>query len=248
MAINLLDRFTTEYNESLLRQATHTLGETADSVMAGIDMAAKAILAGIVSKSGTQGLNWMYESMTSEWSQLFLTPTNEIFIQPHLDQFTTSGASILRNLFGEKQNDVIDYLSGHSRLKSSSSSTLLRVIAPLLLHTIKEAAEKTTLGRMDARNLLEEQRPYLQHSLPIDLQTQLGLIQQSTTAFTQAVTTDYTVSPDSPMHVSKLLPWIILLITALGLFYFVEKGCGGTPPAPDEKNEMQVDSTSLDSI
>ena len=54
---------------------------------------------------------------------------------------------------------------------------------------------------------------------------------------------------------SKLLPWIVLLLSALGLFYFVEKGCGSTPgetPPPVQQSDtvaidhMKVDSTLLD--
>lgn len=48
-----------------------------------------------------------------------------------------------------------------------------------------------------------------------------------------------TPSP-SKSPLSKFLPWIVLLLAALGLFYFVQKGCGtsnessdGTPPASD---------------
>ena len=54
---------------------------------------------------------------------------------------------------------------------------------------------------------------------------------------------------------SKLLPWIVLLLSALGLFYFVEKGCGSKPeetPPPVQQvdtmaqDHMKVDSTLMD--
>jgi hypothetical protein len=250
MAINLLDLFTTTYNESLLRQATHALGESADSVIAGIDIGAKTVLAGIVSKAGSKGgvNEWVYGAMPADWPSLTHINTDDIFIQPNLDHFTTAGASILQNLFGGKQNDVIDYVSGHARLKTSSSSTLLKVIAPLLIRTIADYREETSLGRMDTRNILNEQAAYLHNALPIDLQTLLTPAETPPQQPSASDSPDYAVPPDSPMHVSKLLPWIILLITALGLFYFVEKGCGSKTPAVDENKEMEVDSTKLDSI
>jgi|WetSurMetagenome_2_1015567.scaffolds.fasta_scaffold223077_2 hypothetical protein len=47
----------------------------------------------------------------------------------------------------------------------------------------------------------------------------------------------------TPSTFSNLLPWIVLLLSALGLFYFVEKGCGGgATPAKDNK-ETPADST-----
>ena len=46
---------------------------------------------------------------------------------------------------------------------------------------------------------------------------------------------------ESQTSFSKLLPWIVLLLSALGLFYFVEKGCGGGK-LPEEKTETTADT------
>ena len=50
---------------------------------------------------------------------------------------------------------------------------------------------------------------------------------------------------------SKLLPWIVLLLSALGLFYFVEKGCGAgpvqPPPPVEQKDTIAIDHTKIDS-
>jgi OOP family OmpA-OmpF porin len=250
MAINLLDLFTTQYNESLIRQSSGALGETADSITAGIDIASKAVLSGIVSKARSQGGvdEWVYGAVPSDWSQLTQVPTDDIFIQPNLDHFTNAGSSILRNLFGDKQNAIIDYVSGHARLKTSSSSTLLKVIAALFLRTIANHRAESSLGRMDTRKVLDEQASYLRSALPIDLQPQLGLSDQFTVPHVEPGLTSPSDPTASPMHVSKVLPWIILLLTSLGLFYFVEKGCGGNSPAQEDNQEIRIDSTKQDSI
>jgi hypothetical protein len=250
MAINLLDRFTTQYNESLIRQSSGALGESADSITTGIDIASKTVLSGIVSKARSQGGvdEWIYGAVPPDWSQLLHVPADDIFIQPNLDHFTNAGSAILRNLFGDKQNAIIDYVSGHARLKSSSSSTLLKVIAALFLRTIANHREETSLGRMDTRKVLDEQADYLKSALPIDLQTQLGLSDQFTIPHVEPGMISPVDPTASPMHVSKLLPWIILLLTSLGLFYFVEKGCGGNAPAQEEEQEIQIDSSARDSI
>ena len=52
---------------------------------------------------------------------------------------------------------------------------------------------------------------------------------------------------ESQTSFSKLLPWIVLLLSALGLFYFVEKGCGGGK-APAEKTETPADTTQTQSM
>jgi hypothetical protein len=53
---------------------------------------------------------------------------------------------------------------------------------------------------------------------------------------------DVPVNPQSQSPISKLLPWIVLLLSALGLFYFVQKGCGGSA-ATMEKTETPADTT-----
>jgi len=52
---------------------------------------------------------------------------------------------------------------------------------------------------------------------------------------------------ESQTSFSKLLPWIVLLLSALGLFYFVEKGCGGGKAQP-EKTEAPADTTHTSSM
>ncbi len=42
---------------------------------------------------------------------------------------------------------------------------------------------------------------------------------------------------------SKMLPWIVLLLSALGLFYFVENGCGAGSAGSTDKQENQVDTS-----
>lgn len=57
---------------------------------------------------------------------------------------------------------------------------------------------------------------------------------------------DAPVTPESSTTFSKLLPWIVLLLSALGLFYFVEKGCGGAPPK--DKTETPADTTHTNAM
>lgn len=247
MTVNLLDLFTSQYNEPLVRQASSALGESAESVIAGIDISSKAILSGIVRKAKALGGldEWIYAAMPADWSQVSDIDANDIFIQPNLDHYMAAGASMLKTLFGDRQNDIMDYVSSHARLKSSSSSTLLKLIAPLMLRTIASYRQETGLGRMDTRKVLDEQLPYLQATLPIDLQTQIEANQAMSTPSGSSVPGAAAVSPATK---NQLLPWIILLITALGLFYFVEKGCAGKAPATKPDQEMGIDSTKMDSI
>jgi hypothetical protein len=41
---------------------------------------------------------------------------------------------------------------------------------------------------------------------------------------------------------SKLLPWLVLLLTTLGLFYFVQRGCGSEPGINQMPHEMTQDT------
>jgi len=52
---------------------------------------------------------------------------------------------------------------------------------------------------------------------------------------------------ESQTSLSKLLPWIVLLLSALGLFYFVDKGCGGGKVEP-EKTETPADTIHTSSM
>lgn len=49
-----------------------------------------------------------------------------------------------------------------------------------------------------------------------------------------------------PFSPGNMLPWIVLLLAALGMFYFVEKGCNATSATEEpatEINTSPVDTT-----
>lgn len=55
-------------------------------------------------------------------------------------------------------------------------------------------------------------------------------------------------TPAPPSTLSKLLPWIVLMLSALGLFYFVDKGCHAPPAQEQDQPVMNVDTMKNDSM
>jgi outer membrane protein OmpA-like peptidoglycan-associated protein len=55
-------------------------------------------------------------------------------------------------------------------------------------------------------------------------------------------TTDTMTSSPSGTNLSKLLPWLVLLLAALGLFYFIQKGCNSSGEPAGEPTTTSVDT------
>ncbi|HEY3385621.1 MAG TPA: OmpA family protein, partial [Saprospiraceae bacterium] len=92
----------------------------------------------------------------------------------------------------------------------------------------KQIKEKG-LDAKGLKTLLKDQKAYLNEYLPKGMNEALGLSTKPGMQKQEPGNTQGT----GETSFSKLLPWIVLLITALGLYYFVQKGCN--PPVEEKQ-------------
>ena len=83
------------------------------------------------------------------------------------------GSGILSALLGNKIGGLVDLISGASGMKSSSSSSLLKMAAPFIFGIIKrQVANKGISGLM---SLLSGQKSHVKSALPAGVGSLLGL-------------------------------------------------------------------------
>lgn len=236
----------------MVRQASSAYGESAESITSAIDAGSAALLGALIQKArpdgGVKGVldfisaNQIDGQPLSHISGLF-TAGEEA------DAMMNKGNTILKFLAGDQWNAIVDAVSSRSGMKTSSSNALLKIMAPLLLGTVARYIQEKSLDRQGIKSLLESQTPFLQETLPPALKETLGFA-----AASQATATGPSVPPSpvasvagkgQPTTFSNILPWIVLLLFALGMFYFVEKGCHGSAKNAIDQNEMQSDTTQV---
>lgn len=224
--ISLPQKFKQASAEIFIHQLSSELGETAQSTEAAVEILSVAV-------AGAFGLKGSSEAATKDLiDYLESNNVHEGILRdlpalldsgPESESIKAMGADILKYLMGDKTNALIDHLSAASGLKTSSSSTLLKITATIMAAIVMQVRNEASLNLAGLRQWLSEEHNSFLTNSPNTLNT---IIQKEVnTVSTPPETTGRTTvdAKEQPL-LSRLLPWIVLMIAALGLFYFLDKG------------------------
>lgn len=246
MASNLIEIFNNTVGELLGKQASGILGESAESTTTGIKFIVPSLLGTLIQRGNTEaGADELMSYLTEHNIDGSILSTVAGSLQGGIEteKLMYQGAGNLRYLLDDKLSPVVDIISGASGLKTSSATSLLKLAAPLVLGIIGKHVREKGLDAKGLKSLLTDQSESVRQSIPAGVGKMLGM---------GAVSAEF--APPTPQKIipsesqiekstfSKLLPWIILGLTSLALFYFVEKGCGDAPEALVTQPEPSTDT------
>lgn len=238
MAANLIDMFQNTVGELLAKQSASILGESAESTSSAIKAIVPSLLGAIVQKtSSDEGVASLmtFLSENNIDGSILSNVTGMLGGGIETEKLMYSGAGILRYLLDDKLSPVVDIIAGGSGLKTSSATSLLKLSAPLLMGIIGRHVKEKGLDHQGLKNIISSQIDYIKSGIPAGVGNILGLSSVSS-AFSAAPTSDAVTAsakqgtPGSP----KILPWIVLGLASLAIFYFVQKGCGAQENPPSD--------------
>jgi len=173
--MNILDMLKDQVTGTLAKQASGFLGESEGAVTSALGSAFPAILGSMIdkgsSKEGAAGMMGMIENLDLD----MLGNIGNIFGggASSVNGLLNSGGGILDMLLGDKLGGVVDMITKVSGLKGGSTSSLLKMAAPLLMGMIgKKVAGKGAGGLMD---LLMGQKEHVAKAMPSGMGSLLGL-------------------------------------------------------------------------
>ena len=247
MASNLIETFQNVTGDVLTRQASNIVGESAEGTSSALQAIVPTLLGSLVQKSTTDSgtsdlIRFMGEQEIdgSVISQLGTMLSGGI----ETEKLMYSGAGILRFLLDNKLLPAVDIISGSSKLKTSSATSLFKLAAPIVMGIVARQMQEKSLDAAGLKTLLQGQKEFIKNSLPAAM---TGLIYPEAVSGNNSSTPgsqEATSGKDAGMFsLSKLLPWIVLGLTALGLFYFVQKGCGPKTSATEDPS-ITADTTA----
>lgn len=245
MSINLIELFKSTLSDVLVRQSSALLDESAESTSSAIDKIFPALLNAVLIKGSTESgakdlLNFISSNKVDE--KLHDDVPALLSSAAETEKLTADGADILKYLLGDKLSYMVDWVASGNGLKTSSASTILKLVAPLVMGAVARAVKDRNLNASGLRDLLQSQSSFVAESSPAVIAELLGVspsIEAGKIA-TGKLEGNFNASEEPKgTTMSRLLPWIVLLIAALGMFYFLEKG--GNPPPPDQE-QMKQDS------
>lgn len=219
MATNLTDLFKNSFGDMLVRECSGLLGESAQSISASVDAIVAAVFSSIIMKSNT---DLGAKSLLAFISDNGLLDVS--FKSSGNDELMNKGAGVLNYLFGNHTTPLTDSISAAGGLKSSSSSSLLKIVAPLVLGFFGRFVKENSLNSSGVKDLLHTQEDLVKQNIPASV-SDLLTYPTAASAPASTITDPEMMSYNPPTGISKFLPWIVLLLASLGLFYFLQKGC-----------------------
>jgi len=242
MAINLLDMFKDVVGDQLARQASGFLGESTSSTNSAISVILPAIVGGLVNKGESQGgtasiLDYLKNenvdgSILDKLAGMFGggDATNEVL---------QKGSGALDFIFGKDSSTIgkiLDFVTNSSNIGRGSSSSLLKMAAPILIGILGRTVKDQGLDATGLSSLLASQKEYVKNAAPNGLLGKLSLAAFGDQATSN--TEDDEVPDTSSGSKSQIGPWIFLIGIALTMLYLM-KSCGGREPAGEVVDQSE---------
>lgn len=224
MAINLLELLQSQVGGELVGQASKFLGETEINTGKAVGSIFPTLLGSLVGKasteSGSRGILDFIKTNNIDGS--VLNSLGGLFSGGQsTDSLLSSGGGILKFLVGDKLGSIVDVISNVSGVKTGTSSSLLKMAAPLLMGFVGKFVKEKALDAMGLKNLLGGQREFISKGIPAALSGVLGL---ATNAGGGAP--KMPAGSAAPAGGNNLLKWALPILLLLALFYFFgRKGC-----------------------
>lgn len=225
MPTNLLDSINSVLAPDLLGNAASLLGEPPVATGKAVSATIPVILGGLVRNAGDSNL-------MSQVLAMLKSPVNDgsVLRNPELILDAASGRpggvtdlsnAFLSTLFGGRLRTVTDAIAQYAGIRSGSSGSLLTMLAPVVLGTLGQRAQRDNLDLGGFTRLLADQKESVAGALPAALSSVIGF----PTPFAEARRAAVAAAPAPRRGVNWM--WPLMGAAVLAAIWFVTRNSGG---------------------
>ncbi len=257
MAINLLEMLQSQVGGELASQASKFLGESETSTGKAVGAILPSLLGGLMGKasneSGARGVLDFLKSNNIDGS--ILENLGGLFGGGQsTDNLLNSGGGILKYLVGDKLGSIVDLISNVAGVKTGSSSSLLKMAAPLLMGFVGKYVKDKALDALGLKNLMVGQKDIVAKALPAGLGNILGFANLGGTASASSAMKTAAGGGSSSMGANgggsnNLLKWLLPILLLGALAWFLgRKSCNKTMETPMVTETIDAAKAAADSM
>jgi outer membrane protein OmpA-like peptidoglycan-associated protein len=244
MAIDLVDLVKGYLTPDVVQQAATHVGETSGATQKALAAIVPTLIGGLTNMAstnvGAEQLVRMLDAGSYDGSILNSNGVKSLFGGgAPMQSALSAGKSILDSLFGAKVGSVGDLIARFAGLRPGSTSSLLALAAPLVLHVLGRQRASIAPGASSLASLLGEQKSFLAGMMPAGLSSVLGwsgltsetsALGASAAGAASRVTREVAQAPQSASRSSWVVPLIILGAIVVGALAWLNRPM--TPTAP----------------
>jgi outer membrane protein OmpA-like peptidoglycan-associated protein len=226
VSVNFIDLLAREFAGDLLGKVASTVGESERTVQSAIAGVSPALVAALANKASTaQGLSELFHAMQKGGFDGSQSPSLAGFLAGGgtLTDLIKRGAPLVASLLGARQTDVTNWLASSASVPAKSASSLMSLVAPVLLSLLSTEARKAGgFTQSVIGSLLASQGSLLRDRAPAGLASALGadFSKLDTSARPGVPKAEYRAEPPAKSGVGWW-PWLLLAALALLGWWFL---------------------------
>jgi outer membrane protein OmpA-like peptidoglycan-associated protein len=235
---NLLQSVNHLFNGEIVNKMAAAFGESEGGIMKAISGAVPAVLAGFVSKANEpNGANHLLNLSQDASNAGVISNIGSMFSGE--GNILDKGLDMIRQLFGDRLEGIVQAVSNFSGIRSSSASSLISMAAPMALGVLGNEAKRFNLSAAGLAGYLNDQKANIMNALPAGLGIGSllgtgGLGAKADAKYEQIKVNYQTADKEERKGTNWLLPLILILFAIAAILYFM-KGCRNTPAVTGEE-------------
>lgn len=238
---NLLDLIQQHVQPQLVNQAAQVLGESENDTLKALNGWIPTLLTGLFQKTGDSNAMGSIFNLLSNFDGDILNRLGGLVGGGNLahDDPKDAAGHLLGSVFGAKVPALTNAIAAFSGVKSSSASSLLGLVGPLVMGVLSKKINSEGLNVSGLSNILVQDKNSILGALPGGLSAVLGL------AGTGGGSSTTNNNDDAATGTNWLWPLLLLLVLGGGIIYYL-KNCTNPVKPAIETPTVQVDSAALE--
>lgn len=223
---NIIQDLTSLVSSQVLSKAANQLGESESGISSVIGSLAPTILAGLLNKSNdSSAFGDIFNSLSNKNNASFLDDLGGLIGGGNLAQNDPKdiAGGLMGSLFGNKVGGILDIVTSLAGVKKSSSSSLLGMVAPMIMGYLGKKIMNGGLNASGLASLLSGQKDNITAALPSGMGDLIGFATGNTSGggSSNASSTGASSTGGGNGFMKYLIPLLLLA----GAF-FAWKSCG----------------------
>lgn len=222
--MDLLGLVKEQFTSAIVSKISSFLGESTENTNAALGSALPAILGGVMQKASTiQGASDLLSTIrTGGYDGGVLDNFGGLLDDVKSTSTLTSlGSGLLGNIFGDKLGALTGLISNASGIKTGSASSLLGLVAPILMNVLGKKVTTQGLSTSGLASLLMSQKDVVKAALPAGIGSILNVgALGNFLGNPKATVTNTFDAADDNKKPNSWLPWLLLGGLLLGALYY----------------------------
>ncbi len=216
MSFNLVDLIKNELGDVVIDQVTNLLGESKENTGKAVNAVVSGILESLVSSSSKEGGATNFSDTLASMDDGLLGNFSSMLSSNKSSSLIETGTKLLVSLMGDGAiSKIATTIAGFSGIKSKSATSLIGLLAPVILGVIRKKMSSDNLDSNALLSMLHEQKDNIAQATPTDMKS-------NTTTGTEAhQTPKIEANPTSGFR--KIFLWLPLILLLCLLAYFLPK-------------------------